>query len=1056
MPLRGQTIDVPFLPVDAQGTVTGAPVGELRSITNGITTRFSAPGPRGVRIEKRAGFAPLTSTTKEPAGGTTATSMVNINLLTSLADSQLVVEADDAPFVLGESQNAWQRFPYEMPTLTIGQDVVWTDNGQAAAVDTATALNGVRCYVWATLNLDGSAGNNCMFTIQNADGTPIRSNTTLFGVTTIKVVTDGTYFWFFYRFTASTSGSVVVYDTNGAQIATKVITFSDNVTQFDISYDSTFGVTLARLAGTVLNLTAYTIAGATITASSRNINDAFFNRSPAILENSTPDGFIYVSVVNNDVSFGDGVYVYKIATSGTASSQSWHAFNQFDYSAYTGGTTKTMVNNAGRVTNGNVILFSSMLGIQSFSIQDPLQNLTLVTTLASGGAVTVVNKLYGLTVASRTFLHDAVPAVVMYYQSVKTRLILTRATVGQPTHFIVSLDTQQAIGRFDYGVAAMDWLAFLGPAPVGPYSPDLANPNLYHLTSPATYSDGIRLALCYRSLNVTEVTSLGSSAGDIVSRIDVIGQASTVGVKDTLVSISHGKAIDYAGTLYLPGAIATTFNGQSFAEDSFNLAPEAPTVAGNAVGGVGLSLNLYSWVVVYEGVNPNGDRWLSQQSSATTFSTVAGGFSSVTITGRSLVLTKHTNVKVSIYRTTVIAGVMSVSHYKVTNDLNPLLNDPTSPAWTFVDSMVDSTAAANPQLPYDTGQLEHDPAPAFSVGTVADDRVFLAGYDNATWFSSQRDAGEALWFNADAWRIPQPSDDPIRGYAALDNRLVIFCARSIWAVPLGGFPDASGQNGNIPTPVRLPFANGCTGFVKVVRAGAVYSSSSVGIWLITRDLNNVQLGSNVVDDTDGVAIRGIAVDAAQRMHVALGSVHVVYDVISGIWTRNTSTYSAKLGLTFRGIYCFASDSVPRVFVQSRPASGHDLASDGVTTIPVLTDIVTQPVHFGGVKNFKRVWDCIMYGQLIGDHDMAVTVRFDDNIDGLSQTTYTYNFTPSLSAPYIYQLPPKVEECSSMSFEFVDSFPRGLTGGYALEMLSFEVAVEPGLNRINISARIKNS
>jgi len=44
----------------------------------------------------------------------------------------------------------------------------------------------------------------------------------------------------------------------------------------------------------------------------------------------------------------------------------------------------------------------------------------------------------------------------------------------------------------------------------------------------------------------------------------------------------------------------------------------------------------------------------------------------------------------------------------------------------------------------------------------------------------------------------------------------------------------------------------------------------------------------------------------------------------------------------------------------------------------------------------------------------------------------------------------------MAFTFIDSFPRGASGGFTLEMLSFYIALEKGLNKLPIAVRIKPS
>ncbi len=85
------------------------------------------------------------------------------------------------------------------------------------------------------------------------------------------------------------------------------------------------------------------------------------------------------------------------------------------------------------------------------------------------------------------------------------------------------------------------------------------------------------------------------------------------------------------------------------------------------------------------------------------------------------------------------------------------------------------------------------------------------------------------------------------------------------------------------------------------------------------------------------------------------------------------------------------------------------------------------------------------GEYRGVHDLTVTGYFDNDT---GTAVETYEFTPDASTPYIYDLPPAVEECASLTLKFEDSFPNGPSQGFALEMVSFELGIQPGLDRLS--------
>jgi hypothetical protein len=121
-----------------------------------------------------------------------------------------------------------------------------------------------------------------------------------------------------------------------------------------------------------------------------------------------------------------------------------------------------------------------------------------------------------------------------------------------------------------------------------------------------------------------------------------------------------------------------------------------------------------------------------------------------------------------------------------------------------------------------------------------------------------------------------------------------------------------------------------------------------------------------------------------------------------------------------------------------------------------TQILSQAwidfIRLGGIRNYKRVWASQMQGLWLGDHDLSVQMFVDDDA---ATVVNTYAFTPASSNPLLVELPPGQHElCSSASYLFADSFPRGPSQGFALELMSFYVGLEKGLGRLPATSRIK--
>ena len=346
----------------------------------------------------------------------------------------------------------------------------------------------------------------------------------------------------------------------------------------------------------------------------------------------------------------------------------------------------------------------------------------------------------------------------------------------------------------------------------------------------------------------------------------------------------------------------------------------------------------------------------------------------------------------------------------------------------------------------DPARLPNYPAPPFSHGCVAWNRAFVIGPDGAVWFSFEDDETNALAFNP-AFRIIPPNE-PFTRVANMDAFLLIGSAKRWYVLERGSLPDATGA-GFIPTPTLLPFPNGVTGAVGTTREGTFYGSSAGGIWQITRDLQNVYVGAQIEDDTSGVTIEAMTVDGDQNL-VASGpsSALVVWNPVTRIWSKwilpVASSVAPRLA-TWRGKMLYSDTA--NVWKQTA-SQFYDLVGSFQSSI--ITSLTTAPIHLGGIKSFKRLWRQQIAGEYLGDHDLTVTVTYDDTT---SPVVSTYTWTPDSTAPYQYDLPVTRQLLTSIAYTIVDSFPRTPTRGFALELISLYVGLQKDLARVPIARRI---
>ncbi len=461
--------------------------------------------------------------------------------------------------------------------------------------------------------------------------------------------------------------------------------------------------------------------------------------------------------------------------------------------------------------------------------------------------------------------------------------------------------------------------------------------------------------------------------------------------------------------------------------------------------------------VVFEAPDEDGDRILTPPSPFLSV-LVATGNNTVTIGGNMPLLTQRA-VTISIYRTSFAGGSATVEHFKITNDTDPNGSGFTFPdinTWNFKDQRPDSEILVSEVLYTDKGFLPRYPCPAFiqGVGTWRN-RTWVIGYDGAVWMSGEKSEGDAVWFHP-AFRITLPTDDEPTCLASMDDYLVILATATNWYIPAVAFPDATGNNPtSLPSPVQLPFANGCTGFAVTTRDGIIYSSTAGGAWIIPRNLTNGWLSQAIQQSLGLTAISGMTIDKNQRVLISVGGSNspnvYVWDTIPGAWYQWVLPSFGRRVAEWNGNFVYADGL--RV---NQYTPGNYADNIGASDLTILPSWTLAPLHLmGSVRGYGRCWAFQLQGTYMGPHLMGLTLGYGDEVDYQPPTV----FPPKLASPilsYLYEWNPQEEEASQFELSFAVTFPNGVTGNSATwELISFDVGVDTGIARVASQKRVSS-
>ena len=1061
--MQETVIEVPLTPMNEQGVPVTTPAGEIAAAINAVVNKFNAGN--SLRVEKRNGMERETVDVRDvQSGAHIQDGFQSTPSLFSSLNTSVVVATDDCPHVLAENAESWSRYPYVYSPTVAKQAVIYGGNTSVAGQDFAE-INGVRMYAWSVPAPASSLNPFApyiMAYVVDADGTPVRSPWKLWTGDPsgrAKVVTDGAYFWVITSVFSQCWAQV--FDVNGEPVDDiDFDTLQADHRVWDASYTGGY-VLFCRGYFDTVRVTRLTISASTITALTTDMSFlALGNHGMAWSENPSNDGNAYLMTAHFDPDGGTTERSYRIGTLATSPTVTGYFDSANTGEVYSGDGEGTTSGRCCQLTGyfDGTVLYEQIGFIDD---NDHRFDRTVFLHASVGVDSTVDTVLRGVRPASRTFLLPGTERqmLLMFYPSALTTVVPANGSTvlrpiaysGQPTYFMVDILTAQSTGRFLDGVAGGEYTRTGFPASGGGYG---TGPFFFHIPRAQVGDDSkLRVPLAYNAetVNITETVATG---GDIQTTRTVIKQANAVNIVG-LTFGGYGQALEYNSELLMPGALTTSFTGFDFSEQGISLAPEQPTLTRSTGAGTLTLLGTYDYVIVFEWTDPNGRR-VRSAPSIPQYATLTGTQNTITLEIIVNAMTNRPDLSISIYRTYYEAGVPVTVHKKITNDLFPLFNDKSVRTVTFVDTVTDAQCSVGETLYTDLGYLNRDAAPASSSGCVMDNRVFLVGPDNAVWYSGEANDTDPLWFNADVQRLFVPTNDELLRVEALDGRLILFCARSIWFVPGGRWPGGNGLSGAVQAPTRLGVTNGCNGWTKATKHGVAYSSSAGGAYLLTRGLENEQLGANAVDQFGDDTITGITVDDSQRIQFSLRdnpSRVVVFDTISNVWLTWTMPTNVALTHTVRGRFAYVDVTTARVY-----GDGYYDHDDNGNDVWYTLD-VTVPFSLSSIKGLKRIWEYMLSGERMGASTLSVVATYEtEDLDVAEQ----WLFEPVLNERFEYDFQPKVEEMTKMTLRIYDGTPTPGEGiddngnSFAWDLTSFTVGTEGGLTRTPPTTRRKGS
>lgn len=515
-------------------------------------------------------------------------------------------------------------------------------------------------------------------------------------------------------------------------------------------------------------------------------------------------------------------------------------------------------------------------------------------------------------------------------------------------------------------------------------------------------------------------------------------------------SINNFQTATLGDTLIINGGLGWLYDGQTVAEQGFNLFPE-DMAATSASSGAGLFNNVYGYIATYEWIDNQGNTHRSAPSpvSSVMIST-SSSFAAVTVQIPTLRLTQKQNVSVVVYRNAPSVSVGTF--YRISPIQAPIASTGTIDSVSFVDTQTDNQIIGNELLYTTGGVVENAPMPAVVSLNVYSNRIMAINAEdrNILTYSQQVFQSSPVEFSDALTLFVDPRFGEMTSLAVMDDKEILFKENASFYMT-GQGPDATGLSNDFSEPVFINSSVGCTNpkSLALMPDGIMFQSNK-GIWLLDRGLGVSYIGADVEAFNKAVITSALLIPGTTQVRFTLDSgIALVYDYFYKIWGTFTNQ-NAIAAVNFQGLHTYLNPgSYPRLY-QENPGNYSD------DTRPILMKVVTSWLSASGLQGYQRIYQLYIMAQYKTPHVLNVSVAYDFNT-GITQTARilqtqnpAYGGNPYYGASDKYGGIPSLEQyrvnlvrqkCQSLQVTLAESMDTSnyvLGGGLTIENIGFLV------------------
>jgi hypothetical protein len=1001
------------------------------------------------QIDKRPGFG-LLSTDVQGGGNISSGSA-----LTTFGGELLLLDGSKI-YSYQSSNQTWINKGTIFSTVNSQVRVLNTKGATQSNPDVTTA-NGLSLYVWEDNRTFPTKANGVRYSIyNNTTGVLVLSDQQLYvDGSRPKVISDGTTFFVFYAASANDLAGATIPVAAPSTVTSNVTSIATDAKASGSGQSIPYDVCL--LAGVPLVVYA-SQTGIRISNNGQAISADVLVQTIAACTDSFGNLWIAWSS-NTDTHIWAGSFVIGFGWQPLFPS---HVLNSLQ------PQVSVTLGMCADIEAGNVNLTSEQTISGAANVNNHFCN---NFTIAPSGVVTFVGQMRGVGLASKPFRYGNNIFITSIAQSNLQSTYFTRC-LTQGLSYVPGTTNIQAANNTSLATNF---------ALVSSHSPQ--NGGTYRTNSLLSQADPVSSGVFLFAGQRKGPFSTWQNATAV--NLGCAGYLTEFGGANAFNNVQSNN------NLHIVGGIKKIYDGVSCVEDNFLLFPEDAFGNGCSVvlstGGGSLSWSSmnpsqYQWCVIYEWTDNFGQVQRSAVSIAVNATTSAAG-QKATLTGPTLRVTEkvqaRSSIVISVYRTQANMPIF----YKVTNDANPIINDPTTDFWTFVDMLSDAAIAANENL-YTGSQLANSAPPPCSLISLYQQRLMINSTEDpdVLWYSQNKFEQDqystiALDFNPSFVEgVDSRYGNAITAIGLLDNNLAIFKERSIFLLQ-GDGPNPLNTAGQFNDAALLVSDTGCTNQNSLVfvtqtpnSPGGLLFQSPKGIYLLGRDQSLTYIGAPV-EQYNGLTITSANL-LAQTNEIVFTTEEgtcLVYNYFFNAWTTWTSlpavdacVWQGQLCLLTNSGAVMMQDATGTVFADSHP--------NGVT-YPVALKIRTPFLKLSGMQGYQSIFGCYLLGTLQEPHVLQVSVAYDFNPS--AQGNVLINSTiagagrwgglpiwgsngswgnGSLFSNYQFQINVNNPRCQAIQFTFEDVQPSP-SKGFSLNGLALEVLALAGPMRLPKAAKV---